>query len=144
MIGGVFVLVFFLPLSFIYGRWRARGLKASHATLRGRLLSLLPMPLFFGVCAIVAVIWQTEAANRQTAKLTGGPVDSALDTGNGVLDGLLTVARWFGQLELIIFMIAIPYLMGAMIAAILLVLDDRGRIELPKPAGQTETNPDER
>lgn len=138
MIGGLFILVFFLPLSFIYGRWRARGLKARHATLRGRLLSLLPMPLFFAVCAAVAVVWQNEAASRRRADLTGIANDSALDTGNGILDGLLTIARWFGQLELILFMVAIPYLIGALIAAILLVLDDKGRIELPMPANNGE------
>ncbi|EAU42290.1 3-phosphoshikimate 1-carboxyvinyltransferase [Fulvimarina pelagi HTCC2506] len=143
MIGGLFVLVFFLPISFIYGRWRARGLKRSHSTLRTRLFALLPMPLFFAVCATVAVIWQNEASSRRIADLTGREAGSALDTGNGVLDGLLTVARWFGQLELILFMIAIPYLMGAVIAVILLLLDSRGRIELAVAAEPNDPHSDE-
>ncbi|MDY8109661.1 hypothetical protein U0C82_10980 [Fulvimarina sp. 2208YS6-2-32] len=133
MIGGLFVVVFFLPLSFIYGRWRARGLKAAHATLKGRLLALMPMPLFFAVCFAVATVWQSEAAQRRMADLAGSEAESALDTGNGVLDGVLTIARWLGQVELILFMVALPYLLGALVACGLLILDANGRIVLAPP-----------
>ncbi|MER0239148.1 hypothetical protein [Fulvimarina sp. MAC8] len=137
------VIVFFLPISFIYGCWRARGLKANHGTLKACLTSLLPMPLLFATCGAVALVWASESGMRATAELVGREAPSQLDTGNGVLDAVLAIALWLGQLELFLFMIAIPYLMGAIIAAILLLLDDKGRIELPMPAEPTDPNSDE-
>ncbi|RFC62433.1 hypothetical protein DYI37_16545 [Fulvimarina endophytica] len=134
MIAALVVLLLFSPLSFIYGRYKARGLKPNHATLRARLIALLPMPLFFAVCMAVAIVWENEEAARRMAELRGEGAASALDTGNGVLDGLLTLARWFGQLELLLFVVAIPYLLGAAIAGVLLVLDDQNRIDLAAPS----------
>lgn len=143
MIAAAFVLLLFSPLAFIYGRWRAKGLKARHGTLRARLAALLPMPLLFGICAAIAVIYENEAAERQQAALTGRTVESAVATGNGVIDLFLTLARWLGQIELMLFMVALPYLMGALVAAVLLILDSQGRITLPgppSPADETQEN----
>ena len=123
MTAAVVLLILFLPAAYIYGRYRARQLKARHATLRGRLTALLPVPAFLAACGALAIVHETGDAG-------------ALLTGNGVLDALVTLARWIGQLELILFMIAGPYLIGVIVAALLLALDARGIVTLaaPQPA----------
>ena len=134
MIAAVLSVVFFLPLAFIYGRHRARHLKAAGGTLGNRIASLIPIPAIFLVCAVIAVIFEGEksAADRLALQGVIHP-SSVLDTGNGVTDFLLRIARWIGELELILFMVAIPFIMGAMVAAVLLVLDARGTIVLAPP-----------
>ncbi|HEX2018478.1 MAG TPA: hypothetical protein VGO17_06020 [Aurantimonas sp.] len=127
MTAAIVLVILFLPLAFIYGRYRARRLKQRHATLRGRLSALLPLPAFLAVCAAMAVIHET-----------GDP--GALLTGNGVIDAVLGLARAIGQLELILFMIAGPFLLGAVVAALLLALDARGLVTLAAPA-QAEPEP---
>ena len=141
MLAALFVLAFFSPLAFIYGRWRARGLKRRHLSLAKRLIALLPMPAILCLCAMVAIIWENEEAARNRAALLGEDPHSFLATGNGVLDGLMTIARWLGQLELILFMIALPYLLGTLISATLLVLDARGTISLA-PLESEEATPE--
>ncbi|MEE2952287.1 hypothetical protein SAMN06297251_104307 [Fulvimarina manganoxydans] len=141
MLAALFVLAFFSPLAFIYGRWRARGLKSRQPSLAKRLVALLPMPLILCLCATVAIIWENEGAARNRAALLGQDAHSLLATGNGVLDGLMTIARWLGQLELILFMIALPYLLGTLISATLLVLDARGTIILA-PLESEEVTPE--
>ncbi len=139
MIAALVAIVFFLPLAFIYGRYRARNLKAAAGTLRSRLASLIPIPALFLVCAIIAVIFEREksAADRLALQGIAHP-GSVLDTGNGVTDFLLRVARWIGELELILFMVAIPFIMGAVVAAVLLILDARGTIVLARPEAPDE------
>ena len=134
MIAAILAVVFFLPLAFIYGRHRARQLKAAGGTPGSRLASLVPIPALFLVCAIIAVIFEGEkgAADRLALQGVVHP-GSVLDTGNGVTDFLLRIARWIGELELILFMVTIPFIMGAIVAAVLLVLDARGTIVLPQP-----------
>ena len=132
-------ILLFSPAAFIYGRYRARLLRARPGTLGSRLTALLPMPLLLGVCAAIAIIYQRE---RETAMLAGlrgaAPPRSLLQSGNGIVDAALTVARWLGQVELILFMLAIPFILGAIVAAALLVLDARGRLTLALPAEAEE------
>ena len=130
MLAALFVLAFFSPLAFIYGRWRARVLKSRHRSLGKRLIALLPMPAILCLCAAVAIIWENEEAARNRAELLGQDAHSFLATGNGVLDAVMTIARWLGQLELILFMIALPYLLGTLVSATLLVLDAKGELTL--------------
>ena len=134
MIAAILAIAFFSPLAFIYGRYRARHLKAAAGTLSSRLAALLPIPALFLVCAIVAVIFEREKSVNALRDLSGQAPTSALDTGNGVADFALRVARWIGEAELILFMVAVPFILGAMFAATLLVLDARGTIVLPPPA----------
>ena len=123
MTAAVVLLILFLPAAYIYGRHRARRLKQSHLTFPRQMTGLLPLPAFLAVCATIAIIHET------------GDADS-LVTGNGVIDAVLTLGRWIGQLELILFMIAGPYFIGVIVAALLLALDARGFIMLaaPEPA----------
>ncbi|NDV88417.1 hypothetical protein GTW51_17075 [Aurantimonas aggregata] len=121
MTAAVVLLVLFLPAAVIYGRYRARHLRQRHEALRGRLAALLPMPAFLAVCGALAIVHETGRAD-------------ALATGNGVIDAVLTLARWVGELELILFMVAGPYLIGVVIAALLLALDARGFLALAAPA----------
>ena len=128
-------LLFFSPLAFIYGRYRARQLRAAPGTLKGRLAALLPMPLFVAGCVVLAVL-------HANAPLGAG--DAVLATGNGVIDFVIGAARKIGELALILFMVAIPYLLGAVIAAVLLVLDARGVAILatPTPGPDASANTD--
>lgn len=121
MTAAVVLLILFLPAAVIYGRYRARHLKQRHEALGGRLAALLPMPALLAVCGAMAIVHETGRAD-------------ALVTGNGVIDAVLTLARWIGQLELILFMVAGPYLIGVLIAALLLALDARGLLTLAVPA----------
>ena len=132
----VFTLLFFLPLAFIYGRHRARVLRARPGTsLGGRLAALLPMPALFAVCAAIAVIGEREDRVAEQAALLGRQGEpSLLSTGFGLTDAALRIARWLGELELVLFMVAIPFILGAVVAALLLVLEARGRISLEMPA----------
>ena len=142
MIAAILAVVFFSPLAFIYGNYRARHLKAAAGTLRSRLGALIPIPALFLVCAIIAVIFEHEKGVAQRLALQGiAHPGSLLDTGNGVTDFLLRLARWIGELELILFMVAVPFIMGAVVAAVLLVLDARGSIVLPLPAPPEEPVP---
>lgn len=118
MAAAVVLLVLFLPAAAIYGRHRARHLKQRRATLGGRLAALLPMPALLAVCGAVAIAHESGRS---------------LATGNGVIDAVLTLARWIGELELILFMVAGPYLIGVLIAAVLLALDARGLLTLAAP-----------
>ncbi|MEF2553373.1 hypothetical protein VQ042_18750 [Aurantimonas sp. A2-1-M11] len=129
----VLALLFFSPLAFIYGRYRARQLRARPGTLAERLVSLVPAPLLLAGCAALAIV-------HANAPLGTG--DDVLATGNGVIDFVLRIARWIGELELILFMVAIPYLLGAAIAALLLVLDARGVARLAAPAPDASANTD--
>ena len=88
------------------------------------------MPAILCLCAAVAIIWENEEAARNRAALLGQDAHSFLATGNGVLDTVMTIARWLGQLELILFMIALPYLLGTLVSATLLVLDAKGELTL--------------
>ena len=123
MTAAVVLLILFLPAAFIYGRYRARQIKQRHATLRGQLTALLPVPAFLAVCGALAIVHETGEAG-------------ALLTGNGVIDAVVTLLRWIGQLELILFMIAGPFFIGVIVAALLLALDARGLVTLaaPEPA----------
>ncbi|MCB8837455.1 hypothetical protein [Aurantimonas sp. VKM B-3413] len=131
----VFTLLFFLPLAFIYGRHRARVLRVRPGTsLAGRLAALLPMPALLAVCAAIAVIGEREDRVAEQAALVGRQSEpSMLSTGFGVADAALRLARWLGELELVLFMVAIPFILGALIAALLLVLEAQGRIALLMP-----------
>ncbi|MBB4005130.1 hypothetical protein [Aurantimonas endophytica] len=120
MTAAVVLVVLFLPAAFIYGRFRARHLRQSRPTLGGRLAGLLPMPAFLAACGAMAIVHETGDAG-------------ALVTGNGVIDAVLTLGRWIGQIELILFMVAGPYLLGVLIAALLLALDARGFLTLAAP-----------
>ena len=137
MIASVLAVLFFAPAAFIYGRHRARYLKAQNGTLGSRLSSLVPIPALFVVCAVIAIIYEREKGVAQMLALRGqSGARSTLSTGNGAVDFALTIARWIGDLELILFMVAMPFIMGAIVAAVLLILDARGTIRLGEPARQ--------
>ncbi len=139
MIAAIFAIVFFSPVAFIYGRYRARHLRARSGTLASRLAALLPMPAFLAFCGVIAVIYQTQKGAAERLALRGESAPSGLfDTGNGVIDFALRLARWIGELELILFMVAVPFLLGAVVAAILLVLDARGTLALDPPVPEME------
>lgn len=137
MIAGLFALLFFAPAGFIYGRYRARLLRSRPGTLFSRLASLLPVPALFLVCAVIAIIHENAQAQSGSLSARGLGID-ILETGSSVADGVLTLARWIGEAELILFMLAIPFLLGAAIAALLLILDARGVIALARPARPDE------
>jgi len=129
-----FVLLFFLPLAAIYGRRRARTLAWKKPSLGSRLAALLPMPALIGVSATIAIIAAREDETARLAALSGRRTgDSLLATGNGVLDFGIAAARWVGDLALVLFFLAIPFVLGAAIAAVLLVLEANGRITLAPP-----------
>ncbi|MEX6508706.1 hypothetical protein [Jiella sp. M17.18] len=128
-------LLLFLPMALIYGRYRARVLRARPGTLRTRLTTLLPMPALLSVCAAIAVIGAREDRAAEAAALAGHQARaSMLTTGHVVIDAALQLARWLGELELILFMIAIPFILGAVAAAAMLVLEAAGRLTLPPPS----------
>lgn len=137
----VFVLLFFLPLAAIYGRRRARVLAWTKPNLGGRLAALIPMPALIGVSATIAIIAAREDEAARLAALSGRQTgDSVLATGNGVLDFTIAAARSLGDLSLVLFFLAIPFVLGAAIAAVLLVLQANGRITLA-PLQPTQDDP---
>lgn len=139
MIAAILAIVFFSPVAFIYGRYRARHLRARSGTLGSRLAALLPMPAFLAFCGVIAVIYQNEKGAAERLALRGESAPPGLlDTGNGVIDFALRLARWVGELELILFMVAAPFLLGAVIAAVLLVLDAHGTLALDPPVPDGE------
>lgn len=145
MIAALAALLFFSPLAFIYGRYRARALKAEGGTLAAQLSALIPIPALFLVCAIIAIIYENEQQAGAMLDLRGEtPPASALATGSAVTDFAIRLARWIGEAELILFMVAAPFIMGAVVAAVLLVLDRRGTIELAAPTPPEEMAPTQR
>lgn len=125
---GLLALLFFLPVSFVYGRHRARRAKSGPGGLKRRLAALLPLPLLVGACLGLAVLFHASGEGT----LGGGA--AIFSTGNGVVDAGLRTARLVGDLALVLFFLSLPFVLGSAVAALLLVLDARGVRAIPAEA----------
>ena len=162
-LGVAVVFVLLAPLALTYGlrkarRHRARMRERGAGTLRG-VLALVPLPLLVALCLLAALaqlalergLW-LEALMR----LHGLPADAALPTqlsfANPVADAMLGLATGLGYVTLALFFLSVPFVMGRVVAAVLLVLDALGwRAPLrapsppdvaPGPPGAASARPD--
>lgn len=131
-------LMLLAPLALVYGFGKARRRKARMATrgtgLGRTLLGLFPLPILVAVSLTLAIADRSIEDRRPMEWLYEvGLLDPAvralpdgLTLGNGPADALLAVFVFFGYGALILFFLTVPYLMGSVVAAVLLILDRLG------------------
>ncbi|TFF25340.1 hypothetical protein E3C22_08240 [Jiella endophytica] len=129
------VLVFFTPLAAVYGRYRARVLLSEGTNLGQRLLRLAPLPTVV-LAALIVAVEARSVGPMGTATPSPEPAHGSFV--NAALSFVGTILHWIGDLSLILFFLSIPYVIGSMIAAGLLILDARGEITLTPLAVEAE------
>ncbi|ORE96851.1 hypothetical protein [Aurantimonas sp. 22II-16-19i] len=134
---GILLLLFFAPLAAIHGRRRARALVETSAGVGRQLLRLLTVPMVVLVSLTVALLVRREQAGAPFASPTGGAA-ATLSAQDGIVGLLVTMAGWIGEFSLILFFLAIPYVIGSLIAAALLILHSCGEITLRPLAAEPE------
>lgn len=139
------LLVLLAPLAAIYGirrAKRARDIVASgRRSLGGQSARMLVLPAVALVSAFMAgreygwIELGRRAAESGTADAT-----PSFYTGNPLLDLFVWLLLSFGNLMLILFFAAIPYVLGSAIAVALLAADRLGLMTLgPTPAPDEST-----
>ena len=132
----ILLLLLFAPLAAIHGRRRARALVAMPAGLGGRLVRLLTVPLVVLASLTVALLVRREEVMAPFARPSGGA--ATLGAQDGFVGLLVTMAGWIGEFSLILIFLAIPYVLGSLIAAVLLILHSCGEITLQPLAAEPE------
>ena len=127
----VLVLLFFMPVAAIYGRYRARALVAQPASVSRRMARLLPVPAVILLSLIIAILAYREDGTGQLYSLAAsGDASAFLNAQEGLFGWGIAAARWIGELSLVLFFLTIPYILGTLVAAVLLIFHASGEITL--------------
>ncbi|MCE7029295.1 hypothetical protein [Jiella avicenniae] len=141
----VVLLCFFAPMAVIYGRRRAYVISTRTGRLSQKLLRLLVVPAVVAVSMPIAVFEfvqgyaagsRAEANFVTGADIAGGDAIAASDHG-GVAELVISILAWIGVSSIVLFFVAIPYVLGSVYAAALLILNGLGRIRIEPPQEQT-------
>jgi hypothetical protein len=147
------LVVFFLPLAGVLGLGRARRMRPAIGegeSLAGPLWRLLLPPLLVLLCLLVALAEIGSHGGGRIAALlrlgAGGTAPGAeptIYTGVAAMDFVLWLMLKGGQLMLILFFLSVPYVLGSLVAAGLLVADRTGRTDLLRRPPRAAAEPGE-
>ena len=141
----VVLLCFFAPMAIINGRLRARMISTRTGRLSQKLLRLLVVPAVVAVSMPIAVFEsvqgyaagnQAEANFVRGGEIAGGDATTASDHGV-VAELVISILAWIGVGSIVLFFITIPYVLGSIYAAALLILKGLGKIRLEQPQEET-------
>ena len=133
------LLLLLSPLAAIYGLRRAKRARdvvaAGKCSLVAQAGRMLALPLVASLCALMAgreYGWLD--AGRRAAETGTTAIPPTYYTGNPLMDLVVWLALSVGNLMLILFFAAIPYVLGSLIAVALVVADRLGMLALgPTP-----------
>ena len=137
------LLVLLAPLAAIYGLRKAKRARdvvaAGRRSLAAQGSRMLLLPALAVVCAGMAGReYGWIDAGHRAAETGTTAVPPTFYTGNPLADLFVWLALSFGNLMLILFFAAIPYVFGSLIAVALLVADRLGA----RPLGPTDAPDD--
>lgn len=148
--GGTAVALLLMPLGVVFGLGRARRrwahMAATGTGLGRALVQLVPFPLFVAA-ALYFVLAELSLRGHEPfpfpyeilgAERQGTGFAPRIGAGSGVVDSGFGVLRFVGYGALYVFFLSIPYVMGSLSAAALLLLARVGWDRPLRPRAETD------